>query len=175
MAVNSARNRRAGHGMWWLALFVPVALTVVLFFPRNLAQQEEGLFAEMLGGHIAFSDDFYTFAPEVRRWGVTVLAVAILIGIGFWSLTKREWHNRLRSLDAGRTRGFRTLVLRDMVIAGVIALVVGCGLFVLPGSLRTMPLPSWAMVAGLCAVVAAAQYFATLWGITETRRLFRGR
>lgn len=165
---------RQGTGFWWLLLFVPIGIATIVLLPQ-LGQQGEGLFPEWLGTHLAFTESFFPFATDVKRWGGSALALSIVIGVLFWFLTSRGWDERWRSLDMRQVRGYRGFVFRHTVAATLAASALSSGLFLLSASLRTIPVPSWIILASFCAAIAALQHLATIWGITKTRRLFRGK
>lgn len=161
-------------GAWPLLLIVPAAIAAVLLMPQ-LGEQGEGLLAELLGSHVAYSERFAAFASETWRWGLFMFIVAILVGIVFWAVSASAWRTRLQRFDARVAMNYRGLVGRHTLMAFVATAVLATGLIFLTVELREMPVANWATLILTCASVAAAQHFATIWAIPTTRRLFRGR
>jgi len=168
------KNRRSGGGAWWLLLLVPAVLIVVVLFP-HMGEHGEGLLPETIGAHLADTEEFQAFAADARRWAGTIFGLSCLVGILIWWAARNGWRTRLLSFDATRVQGYRGFVFARLLLAVLLALILTSGLIFLSSTFRVLPVVGWAMVAAAACVLAALQYFATIWGVSETRRLFRGR
>jgi hypothetical protein len=166
-------RRHARTGAWFLLLFIPAALAAVFVAPP-FGAQGQGWLSEMLGNYLAFTTEYDGFALEMQKWGGALFGVSILVGILFWSTTKSAWQVRLRTLDAKRVFNYRGLAFTHTALAAVVAASGGCALLLLSQEPKAMPLVNWFIFAGCCAALAALQHFVTIFGVTHTRRLYRG-
>ncbi len=157
-----------------LLLLVPAVLAVVILFP-HMGEHGEGLLPEVIGAHVADTDEFQGFAADTRRWGGTIFGLSCLVGILIWLLARNGWKERLLSFDAGNVKGYRGYVFLRLLLAVILAALLASGLILLSSTFRILPLVGWVMIAAMACVFAALQYFATVWGVSETRRLLRGR
>ncbi len=168
------KNQRSGGGAWLLLLVVPAVLVVVILFP-HMGEHGEGLLPEAIGAHLADTEEFQGFAGDARRWGGTIFGLSCLVGILIWLAARNRWRNRLLSFDARTVKGYRGFIFIRLLLTVLLALLLTSGLILLSSTFRILPLVGWVMIAATACVFAALQYFATVWGVSETRRLFRGR
>ncbi len=168
------KNQRSRGGVWWLLLAVPAVLVAVVLFPR-WGEHGEGLLPEVVGSHVADTEEFQSFATDARRWGATIFALSCVLGILLWVALRTGWRKRLLSFDATLVAGYRRYVFSRLFYALLLALPLATGLVLLSSTFRGLPLFGWVMVVAAASLLAALQYFVTVWGISETRRLFRGR
>ena len=168
------KNQTSRGGAWWLLLLVPAVLTLLILFP-GLGEHGEGLLPEVIAAHVADTEAFQGFASDTRRWGGAIFGLSCILGILVWLALRSGWRKRLLSFDADQVHGYRGYVFARLLYALLLMIPVVAGLILLSSALRGLPFVSWIMVAGAASVVAALQYFMTVWGISETRRLFRGR
>jgi hypothetical protein len=168
------KNQRSGVGAWWLLLFVPIVLIVVILFP-HMGEHGEGLLPETIGAHLADTEEFQAFAADARRWGGTIFGLSCLVGILIWLAARNGWRNRLLLFDATKVRGYRGFIFGRLLLTILLAVLLTSGLILLSSTFRILPIVAWVMIAAAACVFAGLQYFATIWGVSETRRLFRGR
>lgn len=174
MASDRKTARRAGVSVWVILLFVPSLVAVGLLLPQ-FGEQEQGLLPEILGSHVAYTESFYAFAVEAKKWGGVLFGLSCLIGIAFWSLGIRGWRKRLRLFRATAVANYKTFTFGHTFFAAAVAAVLAALLVFASPELRAMPMVNWIILVAGCGFLAALQHFVTLLGITNTRRLFRGK
>jgi len=136
----------------------------------------EGLLTEWLGFHLRYSEQFReVFVPQVRLWTVLLMALAVCVGLGFLYRTWILWRARLRSFDARRARGFRSMAARHAVLAGLFMFGLAWLPFALSEPWRAIPIPALILFALGSGAVAALQHVCGGLGIRQTRRLYRGK
>ena len=168
------KNRRSDGGVWFLLLVVPAVLIVVILFP-HMGEHGEGLLPEVIGAHLSDSEAFQGFAADTRRWGGTIFGLSCLVGVFVWLAARNGWRSRLLSFDAAMVKGYRGFVFARLLLTILLAVVLTSVLILFSSTFRILPLVGWVMIAATACFFAALQYFATVWGVSETRRLFRGR
>lgn len=168
------KNQRPGAGAWWLLLVLPALLVIVITIP-SMGEHQEGLLPETIAAHLADTELFSSFAADARRWGGTIFGLSCLVGVLIWLTARNGWKKRLLAFDARKARGYRAYIFGRLLLAMLLAFLLGNALILLSSSFRALPVVSWVIIAAGAAAFAALQFLATVWGTTTTRRLVRGR
>lgn len=169
-----AGNDHRRTGAWPLLLVVPALLIVVVLLPQ-LGMHEEGLLPELLGQTFVDDPIFADFAVAARQWTGTIFGLACVIGVLLWLAMLLGWKARLRTFRVARVLEYRKFALFNMLWAMLLAIGVACGLMALSTDLSRLEVVNWLLVSAACAFLASLQFFCAVWGLPETRRLYRGR
>jgi hypothetical protein len=167
-------QKRRSPGGWWLLLLIPVALAVALFYPAG-GEYSEGIFVEGLAKLAEKPDDqLAEFATRLRFTGGTMAALAVIVAIACWFGLRSGWKKRLLEFDSSRILGFRGLFGLWFLWTFLAALVVA-SLVEAFSPLHGEPILVLGILALVTAVIGCLMYLAMVFGIRESRRLFRGK
>lgn len=167
-------TERKSQWLWILLLLVPSALAVLVIVP-GLGKYGEGLIPEILGGELLDTEQFAAFAVRARYWAVATVVLSFTVSLWLWALMRIRWHGRLRTFDHKLLLGFRAFLRWHVLCAVFGAVGLAMGVIYLAGDLTPLTPLAWIFLGLMCAVAAGLQFLAAVFGVTETRRLYRGR
>lgn len=167
------RKGASGSPFWLLLILAAPALAAIVVSPP-FGSREQGWLAEMIGGTLARTREFASFAQKLRFWATAVFALSLLLGMVYWGALRTGWRRRLLTFKPARVSSYRTFVFMKMAWASAFAAAFCGALLFLSSGLKAMELPGWIIMAVGCAALAALQFFTAVWGFSDTRRLYRG-